>query len=626
MGKKSSDRNTLPGPVLDGNGDLGVPCRLAHYRVLRKLGVGGMGGVYLADEPALGRQVALKILKPALARDTNYVRRFQQEAQAVARFTHPHIVGVHFIGRTGKIVFFAMEYVEGETLSDRLRRDGKFAVSDALTFGRQVAEGLAYAHEMGIIHRDIKPANLFLTPKGALKIGDFGLAKKQDDDLSLTQTGSVLGSPHYMSPEQSTARTVDHRSDIYSLGATLYHLVSGKPPYEGDSPVEVFTRHMQDEIEPIEHLPPQTRERFHSLISRMMAKSPDDRFQSCREVVAAVDELAAFVETAPTMVFDADEAPAVTQIDESFVERPEVVGLGKPSRRGGKIVIAAVVVVVVLIIADAQKKRRDAVNSYPSVTSTPTPAAVRTESVETPTVEQVVPTGFPSTEPVNVSGRAQERMDALSAELIEATRPSLVVYDFADAEKQAVLLLEKTDDEMLRRSLKTTVSLLSRLVAMKTAMIEAINKRGESSPVAVKTDSAPRALVVAATKGGFFYRLPGAIGPARKTMSWDALSPQAYFDLAENALPASPETDTSLFAFAWVYLLNDEILPLAKRFSARGDTQTPIGSILAQRIFQDRKAGANRPGTKARPTNERPGQRGFFKGLRTPKPGAGKNR
>ncbi|MCX7044866.1 MAG: protein kinase [Candidatus Sumerlaeota bacterium] len=279
------------GDFMTPDGELILPCRLGHYRVVRKLGKGGMGNVYLAEEQSLNRQVAIKTLAQRLARDPSYVRRFINEAQSIAQLVHPNIISVFYIGRVQNLVYFAMEYVEGETLADRLAREKRLRLPSVLEVGRQVCEALQCAFESGIIHRDIKPANLFIDKKGKIKVGDFGLAKSQESDLSLTQAGSVVGSPYYMSPEQGCGKKADHRSDIYSLGATLYHLTAGQPPFTADTAVQMVMRHVQDPIEPIQALPPDQREVFHVLIAKMMAKAPETRFQTYPECLQALDFL-----------------------------------------------------------------------------------------------------------------------------------------------------------------------------------------------------------------------------------------------------------------------------------------------------------------------------------------------
>ncbi len=200
--------------------------KIAHYQVVSRLGQGGMGAVYLADDTRLGRRVALKVLPPEVAADPERMQRFVQEAKLASALTHPNVAYIHEIGQDGDLWFLAMEYVDGSPLSARIQ-EGALKVSEILQIGIQVADALDDAHSKGIVHRDIKPANLMLTPRGHVKVLDFGLAKlekplknSQDTQL-LTSAGLVLGTVEYMSPEQALGREVDQRTDIFSLGVVL---------------------------------------------------------------------------------------------------------------------------------------------------------------------------------------------------------------------------------------------------------------------------------------------------------------------------------------------------------------------------------------------------------------------
>ena len=618
-----------------------------------------MGGVYLADEPSLGRQVALKILKPGLAQDTNYVRRFQQEAQAVARLTHPNIVAVYFIGRVGKTVFFSMEYVEGETLADRLKRDSKLPVDEALAFARQVAEGLACAHDADIIHRDIKPANLFVTTRDIVKIGDFGLAKKQDNDLSLTQTGNVVGSPYYMSPEQSTSRDIDHRSDIYSLGATLYHLVSGKPPYDADSPVEVLIRHVQDEVVPIESLPSPTRERFHSLVAKMMAKSVDERFQSGREVAMAIDELSSSLAStvsgiAPDgdLVLVDDERPmstavipagSVSPLEPAKEDEPEASGVvedtgsespwpdvdftspssssevryvERESSSGRWWMILALVMMVILgvIVVDAIKGPHAPTNS----TSTPTPKPAKKKNASSGKTEKAkVPEKGATKEGQRGSGKgsgrrgayfgnqqgvSQETKEAARGILEEAVSPPLLAYDFPTARANIIMLMGATEDPFLQKNLPNTLKLLDALVVLQSNLMISINAGRNTSAEGVEIEPGRRIVPRQATIVGLIYTTPGSKN--QETVSWSALTPQAYFDIARDVLANTSETDGALLAFAWIYGLNEEVLPIAKTLMGHlgiewtgADEDIKPGGVLFRTLFPDRVREGGGPGT-----------------------------
>src|SRR3984957_12120480 len=233
---------------------LGTGSLIAHYRVLSRLGEGGMGAVYLADDTRLGRRVALKVLPPNVAADPDRMHRFVQEAKLASALTHPNVAYIYDIGEDGGHRFLAMEYVEGEPLSVRLGR-GPLGFSELLSVGMQVADALDDAHSKGIVHRDIKPSNLMLTPRGHVKVLDFGLAKleapknrnvmQHDETQGMTSAGVVMGTVAYMSPEQALGRDVDHRTDLFSLGVVLYEMASGKLPFTGSSAQETLARILQ---------------------------------------------------------------------------------------------------------------------------------------------------------------------------------------------------------------------------------------------------------------------------------------------------------------------------------------------------------------------------------------------
>ena len=205
-----------------------------EFVVERLLGRGGMGEVYLAHQQGLNRPVAIKVLKPDLAANPTYLSRFEVEATAVARLNHPNIVQVYTLGRHGDLRFIAMEYVQGTNLRDYLIKKGTVELPLALSIMRQTCQAITAAGELGLIHRDIKPENLLLTRKGQVKVADFGLCREQGEDtLHLTQEGVTLGTPMYMSPEQVRGHELDHRSDLYSMGVTFYHMLSGASAVSG---------------------------------------------------------------------------------------------------------------------------------------------------------------------------------------------------------------------------------------------------------------------------------------------------------------------------------------------------------------------------------------------------------
>ncbi len=267
---------------------------LADYRVLRKLGQGGMGQVYLARQLSVNRDVALKILRAELATDPVALRRFRAEAEAAARLAHPHIVQVFAAGEADGLQYIALEYVDGRTLRDHLTLKGPPDLVTALGILRQTAEALRRAAEIGLVHRDIKPENVLLTRAGMVKVADFGLSRFLAADavpLNLTQSGTTLGTPLYMSPEQVQGKSVDHRTDLYSFGVTAYHLLAGSPPFAGATAFEVSVQHVQTPPPDLRAARPDLPPALCGLVGRLLAKKPLDRYQSAAEVLADLDRV-----------------------------------------------------------------------------------------------------------------------------------------------------------------------------------------------------------------------------------------------------------------------------------------------------------------------------------------------
>ncbi len=246
-----------------------------------------MAEVYLADQQSLGRQVALKVLKRELASDPTCVQRFRREAQAAASLIHANIVQVHEVACIDGVHFIAQEYVQGVNLQQYLVRNGTLDLKLALLVIRQAAAALAKAADQKIVHRDIKPENIMITKSGEVKVADFGLARvlQLEGSVQLTQAGMTMGTPLYMSPEQAEGKALDHRSDIYSLGIACYHVLAGKPPFTGDTALAVAVQHLNKPPEPLENLRPDLPPALARIVHKMIAKSPDHRQQSARELV-----------------------------------------------------------------------------------------------------------------------------------------------------------------------------------------------------------------------------------------------------------------------------------------------------------------------------------------------------
>lgn len=263
--------------------------RLGEYKVLEKLGEGGMGAVYRGYQESLDREVALKVLSDRLCADETFVARFQREARAAASLVHPNVIQVFSIGCEEDIHYFAMEYVKGRDISQHLRDGRKFTLLETLEIMIQVAQAFCSASEIGLIHRDIKPSNIMLDERGIVKITDFGLAKTTDSNL--TEVGSIVGTANYMSPEQSQGMALDYRTDFYSLGVVFYELVVGNPPFTAEQPAAVLFKHVYEEPAPPSQMVPGLSKSIDRVIAHMMMKKPDDRPSSGEELLNEIREL-----------------------------------------------------------------------------------------------------------------------------------------------------------------------------------------------------------------------------------------------------------------------------------------------------------------------------------------------
>lgn len=266
---------------------------LGDYRIIRRLGRGGMADVYLAEQISLGRNVALKVLKPDLAKDRSYIDRFRREAQSAARLVQSNIVQIYEVGEADGYHFIAQEYVPGRNLRQYLARHGAVESVMAVNVLRQVAMALQKAAEMNVIHRDIKPENIMLSTSGEIKVADFGLARINDNpgQQNLTQIGITMGTPLYMSPEQVEGKPVDPRSDIYSLGVTIYHILSGEPPFDGENALSIALKHVKEEPPSLLDIRPDIPPELARLVHRMMAKSPEDRPQSAAQLLKEIRQI-----------------------------------------------------------------------------------------------------------------------------------------------------------------------------------------------------------------------------------------------------------------------------------------------------------------------------------------------
>jgi serine/threonine-protein kinase len=282
---------------------------LDRYEVGRLLGVGGMAEVFEGRDRLLARRVAIKVLQAQFARDPSFLIRFKREAQAAASLSHPNIVAVYDTGSEDGTHFIVMEYVDGRTLKEVIRAEGRLYPERAAEICQDVCSALVAAHARGLIHRDIKPGNVMLTPDGKVKVMDFGIARATTSE-TITQTAAVIGTAQYISPEQAQGQTVDYRSDLYSLGCCLYEMLTGTVPFTGATPVAIAYRHVREDPTPPRQLNPDIPAPLEAICLKAMAKLPDNRYQTAAEFQ---DDLERFRTGQPVLATPLLDSAATTQ-------------------------------------------------------------------------------------------------------------------------------------------------------------------------------------------------------------------------------------------------------------------------------------------------------------------------
>jgi len=304
-----------------------------RYQIEELLGQGGMSAVYKATDPNLKRVVAIKLIHPHLSNDPDFVKRFEEEATAVAQLRHPGIIQVYDFNHDDDTYYMVLEFVPGETIQQHLKRlndSGRhLSVPDAIQYIADICDAVAYAHQRGMIHRDIKPANLMLNVMGEAILMDFGIAKIVGGQRH-TATGAVVGTAMYMAPEQIKGESPDRRADIYSLGVTLFEMLSGRPPFEADSAMTLMMMHVNDPVPDLRTLNPEVPDDLIAVINKSLAKSPDDRYQSASQMAAALRNVLGRIKTGATTV-EPPESPGATTIEKpdmapgaTMVEEPDL--------------------------------------------------------------------------------------------------------------------------------------------------------------------------------------------------------------------------------------------------------------------------------------------------------------
>jgi beta-lactam-binding protein with PASTA domain len=310
-----------------------------RYRIVRKLGSGGMADVYLAEDEELGRRIAIKILNDRHANDEQFVERFRREAKNAAGLSHPNIVSIYDRGEAEGTYYIAMEYLDGRNLKELVVARGPLPIGDAIDATRQVLAALRFAHRKGVVHRDIKPHNVMADADGRLKVTDFGIARAGASQM--TEAGSIIGTAQYLSPEQARGSAVDQRSDLYSVGIVLYEMLTGTVPFTGESPVEIAMRHLSDTPQPPSIQRPDIPPDLDMIVLRALAKNPEDRFQTAEEMDAELERVArgagvttetadaatavlsgAALDTAPTAITPMRRPPAAARQSYRYAEPP----------------------------------------------------------------------------------------------------------------------------------------------------------------------------------------------------------------------------------------------------------------------------------------------------------------
>lgn len=309
--------------------------KIPGYKILGKLGAGAMASVFKARQLSLDRLVAIKVLPRKFSSNPQFIERFYAEGRAAAQLNHPNIVQAYDVGKAGDYHYFVMEFVDGRTVYDDIVKNKRFSEADALDIVIQIAEALQHAHERGLIHRDVKPKNIMINRQGMAKLADMGLARAvSDKEMAEAEAGKAFGTPYYISPEQIRGEVdIGSPADIYSLGATLYHMVTGSVPFDGKNPSAVMHKHLRAELVPPDHVNPRLSPGISEVIEMMMAKDPRRRYANCKDLL--IDLRAVRAGKVPPIAHKEAPAEVLSQLVQAEASAPAVAVAPNPSSESG---------------------------------------------------------------------------------------------------------------------------------------------------------------------------------------------------------------------------------------------------------------------------------------------------
>lgn len=323
-----------------------------RYELLEKIGDGGMAVVYKGKDKLLNRFIAVKILRPEFTKDATFVENFKRESQAAAGLSHPNIVGVYDVGREGNINYIVMELIEGDTLNKIIEREAPMDYRKVIDIAKQVASALRIAHKNKIIHRDVKPHNIMITNDGVVKLADFGIARAVND-ATLSTGSKIVGSVHYFSPEQARGNYVDERSDIYSLGIVMYEMLTGKVPFDGDNPVTVALKHINEDIVPPIELEPSIPPALNRCVMKATSKFQTNRYANADELIEDLDNISFVTNVAGPGLFESTDLEEKRKKRRQEIEKDieEVVEAREQEKRRKKRKVIAITAAVIILLA-----------------------------------------------------------------------------------------------------------------------------------------------------------------------------------------------------------------------------------------------------------------------------------